>query len=93
VSARLSVEKRLALTNFKIHPEPHIVVDTEKCKGCEMPCVKSCPAGLYSVDEDGNLRFIYEGCLECGTCRMVCNRGAIRWEYPPGGFGVWYKFG
>jgi len=93
MSERLSVERRLVLTNFRVHERPHIVVDAEKCRGCEMPCVTSCPAGLYTVDEGGRLAFNYEGCLECGTCRLVCPREAVKWEYPPGGFGVWYKFG
>ena len=91
---RLRIEERLALTKFEIHGKPHITVDEEKCETCsEKPCVVACPAGLYTVDENGKLRFNYEGCLECGTCRLICPYNAVKWEYPPGGFGVWYKFG
>ncbi len=90
----ISVEKRLTLTKFNIHKEPHIVVDTSKCEKCEeKPCIYACPAGLYQLDENGKLVFIYEGCLECGTCRLICPYGAVSWNYPPGGYGVWYKFG
>ena len=91
---RLSVERRLALDRFEIFKEPHIVVEREKCLRCELkPCIGACPAGLYSLDEEGALLFNYEGCLECGTCRLVCPYGAVRWNYPPGGFGVHYQFG
>lgn len=93
MNERLSVEKRLALTSFRIFDKPHIIVNYEKCEGCGMPCIRSCPAGLYSLDEKGKLKFNYEGCLECGTCRLVCPRNAISWDYPPGGFGVWFKLG
>ncbi|WP_243675885.1 4Fe-4S dicluster domain-containing protein [Vulcanisaeta distributa] len=34
------------------------------------------------------------GCLECGTCRVVCPENNIEWNYPPkSGFGVQYRFG
>lgn len=91
---RMDVEKRLALTKFEIHGEPHIIVNYDKCRECPLkPCIRSCPAGLYALDEEGNLHFNYEGCLECGMCRIVCLKGAVSWSYPPGGFGVWYRFG
>lgn len=55
--------------------------------------IKACPAGLYSL-EDGELEFSYEGCLECGTCRVIAGGGAIdTWDYPPDGFGVDYRQG
>lgn len=91
---RLSVEKRLTLVKFNIHPEPHIKIDREKCKYCDTQfCIKACPAGLYTLGRDGLLEFNYEGCFECGTCRYVCPEDAIKWEYPPGGFGVLFQFG
>jgi ferredoxin like protein len=37
--------------------------------------------------------FSYEGCLECGTCRMVCSFHAVNWSYPKQGNGVLYRFG
>ena len=45
--------------------------------------IKVCPAALYKRDEDGRKTFDYAGCLECGTCRIVCGNGRIRsrrWE-------------
>ncbi len=89
-----SVEKRLTLTKFIIDKKPHIEVNYEICRKCESRiCVKACPAGLYTIDENGELRFNYEGCLECGTCKMVCPLNAIKWNFPRGGFGVYYQFG
>jgi ferredoxin like protein len=35
----------------------------------------------------------YAGCLECGTCRIVCFKKAIAWNHPEGGFGVEYRYG
>ncbi len=91
---KLSVEERLALNRFEIYKEPHIIVDKEKCMECRnKPCINACPAGLYTLDEQGRLQFNYEGCLECGTCRLICPHGAVKWNYPPGGFGVHYQFG
>ena len=35
-----------------------------------------------------------DGCLECGTCRVVCaETGEVEWNYPRGGYGVLFKFG
>ena len=34
------------------------------------------------------MEFAYEACVECGTCLAVCDRDALDWHYPVGGFGV-----
>jgi ferredoxin like protein len=35
-----------------------------------------------------------DGCMECGTCRVLCEEaGDIVWNYPRGGYGVLFKFG
>ena len=53
----------------------------------------ACPAGLYKKDENGNTHFDYTGCLECGTCKALCENTIIKkWEYPNGTFGVEYRF-
>ncbi|MBY5508191.1 MULTISPECIES: ferredoxin family protein [Rhizobium] len=53
-----------------------------------------CPAKCYEVNEIGQVAIISDGCLECGTCRVLCEAsGDIKWNYPRGGFGVLFKFG
>ena len=38
------------------------------------------------------MTFVYAGCLECGTCFVVCDGDAFtRWRYPRGGFGVSFR--
>ena len=27
------------------------------------------------------------------ACMIVCPLGAVTWEYPPGGFGIRYRYG
>ncbi|MDD2876968.1 MAG: ferredoxin family protein [Acidiphilium sp.] len=54
----------------------------------------TCPAGCYSVNDKGQVEITSDGCLECGTCRIVTAKtGEVEWNYPRGGFGVLYKFG
>ncbi len=56
--------------------------------------VTACPAGLYKVDENGNVQFDYAGCMECGTCRILCGETILkRWNYPNGTFGIEYRCG
>lgn len=85
----------LSLNKFNIDEEqPHIVVDKEICAKCqEKPCLVVCPAGLYTL-ENNQLFFDYVGCLECGTCRLMCkNKGITKWQYPRGKFGVIFRKG
>ncbi len=92
---RLSIEQLLGVNKFVVDDAgTHIKVNENICSTCrEKPCTFACPASLYEV-RDGVLHFSYEGCLECGTCRVVCPKeGAIEWHYPRGGFGVHYRYG
>lgn len=43
--------------------------------------------------EEGHVTFFYEGCLECGSCRFSCDKDAIQWVNPRGGFGICYQYG
>ena len=52
-----------------------IVVNEEKCVGCEL-CVKDCPSGYLRI-EDGKAHTKTRGCLECGHCYAICPQGAI----------------
>lgn len=86
----MSIEDRMDTVEFRVSPEPHIVVDTDVCRSCTtQACVTACPAGLFVPTADGGILFNYEQCFECGTCYLVCNQeGAITWNYPEGGQGV-----
>ncbi len=56
--------------------------------------VECCPAGCWSLEEDGRVVPTLDGCLECGSCRLLtAHTHELIWDYPRGGFGVAYKFG
>ncbi|KLU61907.1 ferredoxin-like protein FixX [Peptococcaceae bacterium CEB3] len=91
---KLSIEERLGKDKFAVDEDkPHIVLDQRICAQCsKKPCVKACPAGLYVPQGDG-VKLDYAGCLECGTCRVVCVMKGLKWEYPRGTFGVEFRYG
>jgi ferredoxin like protein len=86
----------LSLNRYNIDEEqPHIILDKEICRKCQQkPCLIVCPALLYKLDKNGEISFDYGGCLECGTCRVMCSgKGIVKWDYPRGMFGVGYRKG
>lgn len=88
------VSKRLDATHFNVETKAHIVIDTQVCNGCQSrPCLWACPAELFIAKADGGILFNYENCFECGTCYVVCEGGAINWNYPSGGYGVIFYLG
>lgn len=97
---RQKVDELLGYTKFKVDEKnPHIVLDQKICAKCKTkPCLTVCPAGLYRQEEGSDkVSFDHIGCLECGTCRVVCheygNQGIIKWVYPKGTFGVQFRYG
>ena len=91
---RLSLADKLALDKFAVDEgKPHISINNELCQTCtDRACLRVCPAGLYS-EQDNGIIVEWAGCLECGTCRVVCSPGALTWHYPRGGFGIVYRQG
>ena len=90
---KLKVDEALNANVWDVDEEPHIKVDFEKCVKCDTkPCVRLCPAGCFTL-LDNKVMFSYEGCVECGTCRVVCPKDAVDWNYPLSGRGVQYRFG
>lgn len=93
----MSLQAKLGRDVFKIDTQsPHITIDHEVCRErCSTrPCLYVCPAELYRYQQDRDEVFVdYEGCLECGTCLIVCRDGALSWQYPRAAFGVQYRFG
>lgn len=92
----MDAQELLGRNKFNVdEDEPHIVLNKNICAACaEKPCLVVCPAVLYKLDDSGTISFDYAGCLECGTCRVMCkNKGIVKWAYPRGTFGVNYRFG
>jgi len=60
-----------------------IVVDTERCKGCEV-CIPACPTHVIELSKEVNgkgYHFTYmanpDGCTGCANCAIVCPDGVI----------------
>jgi ferredoxin like protein len=89
----MNIEDLMQLTQFHVDDQSHIVVDKEICRTCDhRACVIACPANCYTFNEETKLlSVVYETCLECGTCYVLCDKGALDWSYPRGGFGVSYR--
>ena len=91
---KMALDAKLGLNVFKIDKQSHIILDQKKCKKCpDMVCLSICPANLYSLNPKGEITVNFEGCLECGTCRIVCEKCGIQWINPRGGFGIQLRFG
>ena len=89
----MAIEDKLTTIRFNVDVEPHIKVDTEACQACSTkPCLYICPVQNYVLDGD-RLVFSWQGCIECGACRVACPKDAITWSYPRGGFGVALRYG
>jgi ferredoxin like protein len=91
----MKIEDKLFLDRFKVDSESHIkIINSDICRDyCENEiCLHICPAFVYRKEGD-HISVNYEGCLECGTCRIACTRKNIEWRFPKGGYGVSHKFG
>lgn len=87
-------KEKIDTVHRRIDFTPHIEVDSELCASCEeRACLYFCPASCFELDEDGGVIFHYEGCFECGTCRVFCDSAVKKWGYPQGGSGVYYRLG
>ena len=60
-----------------------IVVDVEKCKGCEL-CVVNCPTDVIRLTREVNgkgYHYAYmelpDACTGCSNCAIVCPDGVI----------------
>lgn len=92
------IEEKLYQNRYRLDAgRPHIRIrNPEVCRvRCtEKSCASCCPAGCYTLGSAGEVTLLTDGCLECGTCRIICSEFRnVDWEYPRGGFGVLFKFG
>ena len=97
---QLTVDDRLARNKFDSADDcPHIIINKAACKDCEhKACTYSCPAERYRLNDAGDLLFDHVGCLECGNCRLVCERlrtsaPGYNWNYPEKAKGVVFRQG
>jgi ferredoxin like protein len=89
----ISIEDKLAVNKYDVDREVHIRIREDICLACrEHPCLYICPAGCFKLSGE-HITFSYEGCLECGSCRILCEQGAIDWTLPRPGFGICYEYG
>ena len=98
MNAPVKVEEKLFQNRYKVDSgRPHIsIIDQDKCSNhCEnRACTICCPAGCWTMEGNGEIVVISDGCLECGTCRIVCDEfNNVSWEYPRGVYGILFKFG
>ncbi len=94
MSRSISLKEKLGFNVFKHSAESHIriIPGAEKNERLKL-AVYVCPAGLYSLNENGDVTVTVDGCLECGTCRIACGPEILDWYYPDGGTGVQFRFG
>lgn len=92
----LTIEEKLGVDKYFIYEDQaYILIRETPANEQDLErIIKACPAGLYHKNEDGTVRFDYAGCLECGTCRVLCLETVVKsWTYPPGSFGVEFRYG
>lgn len=90
------VEEKLYQNRYQVDAgKPHITVNPHETPSANLLAMtKICPAGCYAETDAGQVEIVADGCMECGTCRVLCEEtGEITWNYPRGGYGVLFKFG
>jgi ferredoxin like protein len=88
----VNIDNKLFLNNYKVDTICHLAIkDQNICEQCkEKTCTQICPAHIYEW-KDGHITISYEGCLECGACRIGCPKDNIDWKFPRGGFGIQFR--
>jgi NAD-dependent dihydropyrimidine dehydrogenase PreA subunit len=53
-----------------------VIVDREKCKGCE-ECLEVCTGNVFEMQESKSVPVNVKECLGCQSCTEVCKEKAI----------------
>ena len=95
-AAPQKIEEKLYQNRYVVDAgRPHVRIKEHDEPSPELKTlVNVCPAGCYAITEQGKVEVVPDGCMECGTCRVLtAESGDIEWNYPRGGYGVLFKFG
>lgn len=90
-----NIDDKLFKVKYVPDNESHLKPDEKQCANCcSKVCTFICPAKVYEWDEENQKLIVgYENCLECGACRIACEKKCIDWTYPKGTKGVTFKHG
>ena len=90
-----NIDDKLFSVKYTCDNQSHLILNQDKCLKCkEKYCTFICPANVYSWEpEEKTLLARYENCLECGACRIACDKRSIDWRYPKAGCGMGFKQG
>ena len=91
----MNLDQKLYTLKYTPDTESHLNPDQTKCKNCiSRNCTYICRAGVYEWNEEKQELIVnFENCLECGACRIACEKKCIDWKYPKGTKGVTFKQG
>ncbi|RKR31415.1 LOW QUALITY PROTEIN: ferredoxin like protein [Paraburkholderia sp. BL17N1] len=94
----VNIEEKLFQNRYRVDVgAPHVHIKSiEVCTNdcAEKTCTFVCPVSCYRKESNGSVTQITDGCLECGSCRILCtDHHNLEWVYPHGGHGIQFKFG
>lgn len=90
----MSVNESLARNVYHPAAGSHIQLRENLSEEQILLLQKICPAGLFTPDSAGRVNVHFQGCLECGCCRLLAEPSALAgWHYPPSGAGLTLRFG
>lgn len=92
IKNKVNIDDKLFLNTYNADTVSHLnIKDQSVCENCtDKICTNICPARVYEYKDD-HIVVGFEGCLECGACRIACPHENIDWNYPRGGFGIQFR--
>ena len=81
----VNVEDKLFQNRYRVDAgRPHIKIkDADTCTNIcvAKSCTYVCPASCYKTEGNGSVTLITDGCLECGSCRIIGSEHSnVNWE-------------